>query len=89
MILSDVAHAFGALSEGSRVFFSFILTTKKKKTEEATKAILLSKVKNTNRRVLDDKEVNRRVVGAIEGKSKGSLVDLLIYARYKVVFLAN
>ncbi|WZZ11605.1 hypothetical protein YC2023_097526 [Brassica napus] len=61
----------------------------KKKTEEATKAILLSKVKNTNRRVLDDKEVNRRVVGAIEGKSKGSLVDLLIYARYKVVFLAN
>ena len=66
-----------------------LFSPRKKKTEEATKAILLSKVKNTNRRVLDDKEVNRRVVGAIEGKSKGSLVDLLIYARYKVVFLAN
>ncbi|WZZ76229.1 hypothetical protein YC2023_087599 [Brassica napus] len=44
-----------------------------KKFRGGDKAILLSKVKNINRRVLDGKEDNRRVLNAIEGKSKGPL----------------
>ena len=68
---------------------SHLLSTRGKKFRGGDKAILLSKVKNINRRVLDGKEDNQRVLDAIEGKSKGPLVDLWIYVRFHVVFLAN
>ncbi|KAL0716747.1 hypothetical protein Bca4012_066069 [Brassica carinata] len=73
---------------GFRDFVSFRLKTGKK-IRDGDKAILLSTVKKINRRVLVAKEDTRRVLDGIEGKSKGPFVDLWIYARFLVVFLAN
>ena len=73
---------------GFRDFVSFGRNTKKKKSETAIKAIFLSAAKKINRRVLVTKEDTRRVLDGSEGKSKGPLVDLWIYARFHVVFLA-
>ena len=52
-------------------------------------AIFLSTAKKINRRVLVTKEDTRRVLDGSEGKSKGPLVNLGIYARSHFGFFSN
>ena len=89
LVLVDVAEVIG--SDSCRVSrLRFIWTQhEKKKSETAIKAIFLSTAKKINRRVLVTKEDTRRVLDGSEGKSKGPLVDLGIYARFHFGFFSN